>query len=80
MMELKEDYGTSIIMITHDLGVIAQMADRMVVMYAGKVVEEARTADLFQHPEHPYTKGLLNSVPVLGRHGTLGRQRLIDLL
>lgn len=79
MMELKEDYGTSIIMITHDLGVIAQMADWMVVMYAGKVVEEAKTADLFANPMHPYTKGLLNSVPVLGKRNATERKRLKEI-
>lgn len=79
MMELKQDYGTAIMMITHDLGVIAQMADWMIVMYAGKVVEEAPTADLFNTPLHPYTKGLLDSVPVLGRRGREGRSRLQEI-
>jgi oligopeptide/dipeptide ABC transporter ATP-binding protein len=79
MMELKKDYQTSIIMITHDLGVIAQMADWVVVMYAGKVVEEARTVDLFENPVHPYTQGLLNSVPVLGRRSKKGRTRLKEI-
>lgn len=79
MLELKQDFGTSILMITHDLGVIAQMADWMVVMYAGKVVEEAKTADLFHSPQHPYTIGLLDSVPVLGRRGKRGRTRLQEI-
>ena len=79
MMELKEDYQTAIMMITHDLGVIAQMADWVVVMYAGKVVEEARTVELFEQPRHPYTQGLLESVPVLGRRSKKGRQRLQEI-
>jgi len=59
--------------ITHDLGVVAGMTDRVVVMYAGKVVETAPTDELFAHPRHPYTLGLLSSVPRLDdvRHSTL---------
>jgi oligopeptide/dipeptide ABC transporter ATP-binding protein len=53
-------------LITHDLGVIAEMADTVVVMYAGKVVENATVATIFEEPHHPYTKGLLNSIPKLG--------------
>ncbi|GER86862.1 ABC transporter ATP-binding protein [Dictyobacter vulcani] len=60
-----KDLGTSLILITHDLGVVAGIADRVIVMYAGKVVEEAPTAQLFAHPSHPYTLGLLSSVPRL---------------
>ncbi len=67
MIGLKEDFGTAVQMITHDLGVIAEMADRVVVMYAGRVVEEADTVELFKNTLHPYTKGLLDSIPVLGR-------------
>lgn len=65
MKELKEKTGTSIIMITHDLGVVAQMCDRVVVMYAGKVVESGTLEEIFKQPKHPYTKGLLDSVPRL---------------
>jgi oligopeptide/dipeptide ABC transporter ATP-binding protein len=79
MIKLKEDFGTAVQMITHDLGVIAEMADRIVVMYAGRVVEEARTVDLFENPVHPYTQGLLNSVPVLGRRSKKGRTRLKEI-
>jgi len=64
---LSEQSGTSVILITHDLGVIAEMADRVAVMYAGQIVEEAETETLFSLPLHPYTQGLLASVPVLGR-------------
>jgi oligopeptide transport system ATP-binding protein len=67
------DFGTAVILITHDLGVVAGMTDRVVVMYAGKVVEEAPTDELFANPRHPYTLGLLASVPRLdeARHATL---------
>jgi len=67
------DFGTAVILITHDLGVVAGMTDRVVVMYAGKVVEEALTDELFANPRHPYTLGLLSSVPRLdeARHATL---------
>jgi oligopeptide/dipeptide ABC transporter ATP-binding protein len=59
--------GASIILITHDLGVIAEMAERVLVMYAGQIVEEAPVKDLFANPLHPYTNGLLKSIPVAGR-------------
>lgn len=59
------EFGASLILITHDLGVVAGVADRVVVMYAGKVVEEAPTEELFANPRHPYTRGLLASVPRL---------------
>lgn len=65
MMELKEKLGMAIIMITHDLGVVASMCDRIAVMYAGKVVEYGTTEDIFYHPSHEYTKGLLRSIPKL---------------
>ncbi len=65
MFKLKDDFGTAIIMITHDLGLIAETCQRVVVMYAGKVVEEAPVEEIFAHPLHPYTIGLLNSIPKL---------------
>ncbi len=67
------DFGTAVILITHDLGVVAGMTDRVVVMYAGRVAEEAPTDELFANPRHPYTLGLLGSVPRLDedRHATL---------
>ncbi|MFR2409947.1 MAG: ABC transporter ATP-binding protein [[Clostridium] symbiosum] len=65
MMELKEKLGMAIIMITHDLGVVASMCDRIAVMYAGKVVEYGTTEDIFSNPSHEYTKGLLRSIPKL---------------
>ena len=63
MKELQRDEGTAIILITHDLGVVANSCHRVAVMYAGKIVEEATAESLFAHPRHPYTLGLLNSVP-----------------
>ena len=66
MRALKERIGTSIIFITHDLGVIAEMADKVAVMYAGEIVEFADVHTLFNAPKHPYTQGLLSSIPVLG--------------
>ncbi len=65
MRELQETLGTAIILITHDMGVVAENADRVVVMYAGRMVEEAAADDLFESPGHPYTKGLLGSLPNL---------------
>jgi oligopeptide/dipeptide ABC transporter ATP-binding protein len=63
MRELQDTLGTAIILITHDMGVVAETADRVVVMYAGRKVEEAGVDDLFEHPGHPYTQGLLGSIP-----------------
>ncbi|HZH34691.1 MAG TPA: ABC transporter ATP-binding protein [Pyrinomonadaceae bacterium] len=60
---LKDEFGTSVILITHDLGVVAGMTDKIIVMYAGKVFEQAPTRELFKTPANPYTKGLLRSVP-----------------
>ncbi len=72
MNDLKDDTGTSIMLITHDLGVVAQMADHVLVMYSGKVVESASVIELYQNPKHPYTEGLLSSIPDL----TKERKRL----
>lgn len=66
LIELRKKINTSIILITHDLGVIAEMADRVAIMYAGKIVEQADVQTLFDTPQHPYTIGLINSVPVVG--------------
>lgn len=70
LLELKAERGLSIILITHDLGVIAGMADQVLVMYAGRVVEQAKAHELFATPLHPYTKALLQSAPGIDRHGT----------
>jgi oligopeptide/dipeptide ABC transporter ATP-binding protein len=64
--DLRTRLGTSVILITHDLGVIAEMADRVAVMYAGRVVEQTDVNNLFEKPLHPYTQGLIGSIPVLG--------------
>jgi oligopeptide transport system ATP-binding protein len=69
MNGLQQDFGSSIILITHNLGVVSQMASKVAVMYLGKIVEYATTHDLFHDPHHPYSVGLLDSVPVLGRKG-----------
>jgi oligopeptide/dipeptide ABC transporter ATP-binding protein len=74
LQRLKEEFKTAIVLITHDLGVIAEMASRVVVMYAGKVVEEAPVKELFKDPRHPYTQGLLGSIPVIGRKEQTGRR------
>ncbi|MEK4566246.1 ABC transporter ATP-binding protein [Alkalihalobacillus sp. FSL R5-0424] len=63
MIKVKEEFQSSILLITHDLGVVAEMADRVLVMYAGQVVEQATAYELFTNPKHPYTVGLLNSMP-----------------
>jgi peptide/nickel transport system ATP-binding protein len=69
MRNLREQTETAIILITHDLGVVAEMCDRVDVMYAGRIVEEADVTRLFQEPKHPYTEALIGSTPVLGQAG-----------
>lgn len=66
MQELRKNSDTSILIITHDLGVVAEMCDRVLVMYAGKIVEESDVNTIFENPQHPYTQGLLKSIPKLG--------------
>jgi peptide/nickel transport system ATP-binding protein len=65
MKRLQDEFGSAIIMITHDLGVVAEVADDVVVMYAAEVVEQAKVSDLFNRPQHPYTWGLMGSLPRL---------------
>ena len=81
MRELQQTTGTAIVLITHDMGVVAENADRVVVMYAGHKVEEASADDLFDSPLHPYTKGLLGSVPNLevAAHLKTRRARLNEI-
>jgi oligopeptide/dipeptide ABC transporter ATP-binding protein len=67
MRKLRENTGTAIILITHDLGVVAEMCERVAVMYAGEIVEQTDVGTLFDQPLHPYTKGLIGSIPVLGK-------------
>jgi len=78
LRDLQQKVGLSLMLITHDLGVVAEMAHEVVVMYAGKVVERAPVNELFRSPAHPYTQGLLNSIPVLSRDptGKLKKSRL----
>jgi len=64
--DLRSKMGTAVILITHDLGVVAEIADRVAVMYAGQIVEQASVTEIFEQPLHPYTLGLINSIPVLG--------------
>ena len=78
MVSLKADLDTAIILITHDLGVVAESAARVVVMYAGKVVEEADVYNIFEHPLHPYTEDLLESIPRID-HSTQKKARLTEI-
>jgi oligopeptide/dipeptide ABC transporter ATP-binding protein len=78
MNKLKKDIGASILFITHDLGVIAEMAQRVTVMYAGQLVEEADVETIFEDPKHPYTVGLLRSIPILGRSQNQRRLQTIS--
>jgi len=81
MAELQERLGTALVLITHDMGLIAENADRVMVMYAGRKVEEAEVGELFSHPLHPYTQGLLRSIPhlELGSAAADGRKRLEEI-
>ncbi|WP_164712577.1 ABC transporter ATP-binding protein [Methylobacterium currus] len=80
MRDLKRRVGAAIMLITHDLGVVAEVADRVVVMYAGRKVEEAAVRDLFRSPRHPYTRGLMGAVPRLGAAERPGAaQRLAEI-
>ena len=63
--KIKSETNMTVLLITHDLGIVAEMADQVLVMYAGKIVESASVSDLFAHPAHPYTKGLLSCIPRL---------------
>ncbi|MFP5354999.1 MAG: ABC transporter ATP-binding protein [Gemmatimonadota bacterium] len=75
LARIQREFGTAILLITHDLGVIAEMADRVAVMYAGRVVEEAPVRALFAEPAHPYTKGLMQAMPRVG----VSRERLVTI-
>src|SRR5690606_31834769 len=74
LRSLREEMGMSIVLITHDLGVVAELADEIAVMYAGRVGEHAPASELFARPRHPYTRGLLESLP--SYHDNLKRKRL----
>jgi peptide/nickel transport system ATP-binding protein len=79
MSDLKRRVGAAIIIITHDLGVVAEIAERVIVMYAGRKVEEAKVGDLFRTPRHPYTQGLLAAVPRLGSSLAGAEARLAEI-
>jgi peptide/nickel transport system ATP-binding protein len=80
MRDLKARINAAIVMITHDLGVVAEMAQRVIVMYAGAIVEEAPVRELFANPQHPYTRGLLGAVPKLGSSlESTKRQKLVEI-
>jgi len=79
MTDLKQRVGAAIILITHDLGVVAEVAERVMVMYAGRKVEEAPVAELFRSPRHPYTRGLLSAVPKLGSSLAAAQTRLAEI-
>jgi oligopeptide/dipeptide ABC transporter ATP-binding protein len=81
IIKLKQDQGTSVLLITHDLGVIAEITQQVVVMYAGRIVEQADVYTVFKNPLHPYTQGLLKSIPFLRREGekTGKRKKLIEI-
>jgi len=80
MLGLKKELNTSLLLITHDLGVVAQIASRVMVMYAGQIVEEGRMADIFDQPFHPYTQGLLKSRPQLGHRSAGAAARLNEIM
>ena len=75
LMDLRDEFGMAIMIITHNMGVIAETADRVLVMYAGRIVEEAPVMNLFDRPLHPYTRGLLECVPSLDQD----RERLVAI-
>ncbi len=79
MGDLQREFGTAIVLITHDMGVVAEMADRVIIMYAGRKVEEGAVQAVFRNPRHPYTRGLLGALPKLGRAGPVGSERLNEI-
>ena len=76
MVNLKREHGTAIMLITHDMGVVAELADDVAVMYMGNIVEAGTAEEVLRHPVHPYTRALLASIPILGR----GRNQVIDAI
>jgi oligopeptide/dipeptide ABC transporter ATP-binding protein len=76
IVQLNREHGTAVILITHDLGVVAELCKRVVVMYAGRIIESSTAERLYNHPQHPYTSGLLRSVPRLGPNV---KQRLVSI-
>ncbi len=79
MRELCAEKGTAVLMISHDLGLVANVCRRVAVMYAGRIVEERNSDDIFRAPSHPYTRGLVESLPRLGGRAAHGRTRLQEI-
>ncbi len=79
ILELKAEFNTAVMMITHDLGVVAETAQKVNVMYAGQIVEQGDVSSIFKNPRHPYTKSLLKSIPALGSRSRHGRKRLNEI-
>jgi peptide/nickel transport system ATP-binding protein len=79
ILDLQKELGMGLVLITHDLGVVAQTAQRVIVMYAGKKVEEADVETLFAHPLHPYTRGLMASIPTVPAPGAKAGARLVEI-
>jgi len=77
MRKLQQDFGTAIMLISHDLGIIAEMVNQVAIMYAGKIVEECDVYTIFKNPQHPYTKGLIRSIPTISHRSQ--RQRLQEI-
>lgn len=79
LQNLQDEMGTAIVMITHDMGAIAELADTVAVMYAGKIVEMGKVETVLSHPDHPYTKGLIACVPHLSANPDPVRERLMEI-
>jgi peptide/nickel transport system ATP-binding protein len=79
ILDLQKELGTGLVLITHDLGVVAQTAQRVIVMYAGRKVEEASVEALFASPKHPYTRGLMASIPAVPAPGVAAQARLNEI-
>jgi oligopeptide/dipeptide ABC transporter ATP-binding protein len=79
MRRLQQEFNTGIVLITHDMGVVAEVADRVIVMYCGRAVEEGSVDQIFRAPKHPYTRGLLAALPQLRPEGAVGDHRLNEI-
>jgi oligopeptide/dipeptide ABC transporter ATP-binding protein len=79
LQRLREDFDTGVVLITHDMGVVAETADRVVVMYCGRSVEQGPVEAIFETPQHPYTLGLLGALPHLRPEGEVGDRRLNEI-
>ncbi len=79
LRDLQRDNGTAVLLITHDMGAVSEMADRVMVMYAGRVIEQGSTAEVLGRPLHPYTQGLIDCLPELGSSQRAGRDELVEI-